>query len=107
MHFAGVCTEPDARQAVAMSNVGISPSAATVICEPRMPTHAEIRTTYFIGHPQANWRAFMNRPIRKRIDADQQAGPILFMSAFGRKQTFALQKGISALPLKVGVAVPI
>lgn len=50
MHFAGVCTEPDPRQAAAMSNFGISPSAADTICGPRMLTHTESRIVRFMGH---------------------------------------------------------
>ena len=34
MHFAGVCTEPDPRQAAVRSNFGISLSAAAVISNP-------------------------------------------------------------------------
>jgi hypothetical protein len=53
MHFAGVWTEPDPRQAAAISNFGISPSAADAICDPKMPTNIESRIVRFMGHPRA------------------------------------------------------
>jgi len=87
MHFAGVCTEPDPRQAAVMSNFGISLSAAAVISSPAT-TAAATR-----GDLNRNMTSFQTR-----LSPKDQRGPFstdqLYpsswtlgpMSALGQKQ---------------------
>ena len=55
-----------------MSNFGISPSAATVICGSRMPTSTESRIVYLMG--QFPSRLTMNHPIHKQKILEFQRG---------------------------------
>jgi hypothetical protein len=105
MHFAGVCTEPDPRQATVMSNFGISPSAADAICEPRTLTHTESTIARLMGHPRT---ACLNVPgfgLNKQsvTSIPKRLWPRSRMSALGQKQTCAPQKVMTALPLKADV----
>jgi hypothetical protein len=97
MHFAGVITEPDPRQATVLSNFGISRSAAATICVPRTLTHIESRIVHFMGHsellrstipgPKADSIGTYQMDHLKRIDVNQQSAVNCSMSALGHKRT--------------------
>ena len=87
MHLAGVCTDPDVRQAAAISNFGISPSAAAATCKQTMLTHAESRVVYFMGVTPKRTNAFLKWTPASASELTQinSHADFVYVSALGQK----------------------
>ena len=101
MHFAGVCTEPDPRQAAVMSNFGISLSAAAVISSPAITAAA---TREDLNRNMTSFQTRLSPKDQRGPFSTDQLYPSSWtlgpMSALGQKQTFCDAGAMSALPPK-------